>query len=145
MKRSVAAILALTLGTIATFAPCLAANDQQSVAGMLTQSAYAWNHGDLDTFMRGYEDSPATVYVSAKGVIHGYTAIRAHYAANYGKSGMGILSFSGLSVRSLGTEYAVVVAHWHLAMTGGAHPTGVFSLLLHRSPSGWHIIEDCTP
>ncbi len=122
-----------------------AADLSSSVTAMLTQSAHDWNRGDLDAFMRGYEPSPQTTYISEKGIIRGYAAIRAHYAAHYGKSGMGVLSFSGLSARPLGERYALVIAHWHLAMTNGRHPTGVFALLLHRSPSGWHIINDYTP
>jgi hypothetical protein len=124
--------------------PVAAADGEQTITGLLQRSAHDWNHGNLDAFMRGYEDSPATVYMSRSGVIHGYAAIRAHYATHYG-SGMGALSFSDLSVRRLGDDYAVVFAHWHLTMKSGAHPTGNFSLLLHRSAAGWHIIEDYTP
>ena len=121
-----------------------AANTEPSITAFLVRSAHDWNHGNLDAFMRGYEDSPDTVYMSAKGVIHGYAAIRAHYAEHYG-NGMGALSFTDMSVRRLGNSYAVVFARWHLALKTGAHPSGNFSLLLHRSPAGWHIIEDYTP
>jgi hypothetical protein len=124
--------------------PAVAKSDD-GITRFLTQSAYDWNHGKLDAFMRGYENAPTTLYVSSKTVIHGYAAIRAHYAAHYGASGMGALSFSDLSKRMLGADYAVVVARWHLAMTDGTHPTGLFSLVLHRSPAGWHIIADHTP
>ena len=47
-----------------------------------------------------------------------------------------------LSVR--GERYAVVVARWHLAMHDGTHPTGIFTLVLHRT-DGWHIITDHSP
>jgi ketosteroid isomerase-like protein len=115
------------------------------VTGLLARSARAWNHGDLATFMRSYEDSPETVYISSTSVIHGYAAIRAHYAAHYGPSGMGELSFSELTVRPLGADYAVAFARWHLALPSGAHPTGLFSLVLHRSAGAWHIIADHSP
>ena len=121
-----------------------AAGGEPTITALLVRSAHDWNRGNLDAFMRGYEDSPDTVYLSAKGVVRGYAAIRAHYATHYG-SGMGALSFSDMSVRRLGNTYAVVLARWHLAMKSGAHPSGNFSLLLHRSTAGWHIIEDCTP
>ncbi|MBD5634649.1 MAG: DUF4440 domain-containing protein [Candidatus Eremiobacteraeota bacterium] len=138
-------LFAVSIGCFASFAPAAAAGDESGVAALLVQSARAWNGGDLSSFMRSYENSPETVYVSSKTVIHGYAAIRAHYASHYGKSGMGVLTFSGLSVRPLGNDYAVAVAHWHLALAGGAHPTGIFSLVLHRSPGGWHIITDHSP
>lgn len=111
------------------------------LVAFMTTSARAWNDGDLTTFMRGYEPAPTTIYISSKGVIRGYNAIRAHYASSYG-TGMGRLSFSDVEVRPLGAGYAVIVARYHVAMKNGAQPTGLFSLILHRSPSGWHIIVD---
>jgi len=144
MKTTLA--LLMTLIALATFAACPAEADATipAIPALLARSADAWNHGRLDAFMTSYENSPATEYISSKTVIHGYANIRAHYASHYG-SGMGTLTFSGLSVMPLGTDYAVAVAHWHLAMTNGAHPTGIFSLVLHRSPSGWHIVADHSP
>jgi len=124
--------------------PARAADVCTEIGAFMAQSARDWNAGNLDAFMHGYENSPATVYVGAKTIFHGYAAIRGHYASHYGKT-MGVLSFSGLDVRSLGPEYAVAVAHWHLAMTDGSHPTGIFSLVLHRSASGWHIVVDHSP
>jgi ketosteroid isomerase-like protein len=136
------------LGTLValTFAPrpAGAVKAIPAISALLERSADAWNHGRLDAFMTSYENAPTTEYISSKTVIHGYANIRAHYAAHY-KSGMGTLSFSDLSVMPLGNDYAVVVAHWHLAMAGGAHPTGIFSLVLHRSPGGWHIVADHSP
>jgi len=156
--RSIFGLLTFTL-LVALAAPSRAIADVSSggpgagsvadaaigVTGLLARSARAWNHGDLATFMRSYEDGPDTVYISAKSVIHGYAAIRAHYAAHYGHSGMGVLSFSELTVRPLGDDYAVAFARWHLALPGGAHPTGLFSLVLHRSAGAWHIIADHSP
>ncbi len=138
-------VLAVVVVLLAAAAPRAAFSDDSGIADFLTQSARDWNGGRLDAFMRSYENSPATLYIGSKTVIHGYAAIRAHYASHYGKSHMGVLSFSGLSDRLLGSDYAVVVAHWHLAMTNGTHPTGIFSLVLHRSPAGWRIIDDHTP
>jgi beta-aspartyl-peptidase (threonine type) len=129
--------------TAASCTPAFAAGND-GIDTFLTQTAYDWNHGNLDAFMRGYENAPTTLYISSTNVIHGYAAIRARYASHYGSS-MGVLSFSDLTKRMLGADYAVIVAHWHLAMTNGTHPTGIFSLVLHRSSSGWHIIDDHTP
>jgi ketosteroid isomerase-like protein len=135
-----------TLLAFTTFAarPAVAATEIPAIAALLARSADAWDRGNLDAFMTSYENSPATEYISSKAVIRGYAAIRAHYAGHYG-SGMGRLTFTGLNVMPLGSDYAVAVAHWHLAMTNGAHPTGIFSLVLHRSRSGWHIVADHSP
>jgi ketosteroid isomerase-like protein len=126
--------------------PSSADGDAAAIRSFLQQSARAWNRTDLDGFMRGYENSPETEYISRSTVLHGYAAIRAHYAAHYGTfRGMGRLRFSDVSIRPLGAAYAVVVARWHLALPNGTSPTGLFSLVLHRSPAGWHIIADHSP
>jgi ketosteroid isomerase-like protein len=146
--RSLIAFTLAVAAFVSTFGDVASASQpatERDMTALLTQSAYYWNHGNLDAFMQSYENSPDTAYVNSKTVIHGYANIRAHYAEHYGRSGMGALSFSGLSVRPLGPDYAVVVAHWHLAMRGGAHSTGIFSLVLHRGPSGWRIITDHSP
>jgi len=140
--RSFAALVLAS--AIVAAVPARAADVRTEIGAFMAQSARDWNAGNLAAFMRGYENSPATLYVGAKTIFHGYAAIRGHYASHYGKT-MGVLSFSDLAVRSLGPEYAVAVAHWHLAMTDGSHPTGIFSLVLHRSATGWHIVVDHSP
>jgi ketosteroid isomerase-like protein len=144
MRTTFAFLGAIVAAVTFAAAPADASTPVGSIPALLAHSADAWNHGNLDAFMTSYENAPSTEYISSKTVIHGYANIRAHYAAHYG-SAMGKLTFSGLSVMPLGSDYAVVVAHWHLAMTSGAHPTGIFSLVLHRSPSGWHIVADHSP
>lgn len=128
-------------------APSNAADAQGGVAALLAQSAQAWNHGDLDTFMKTYENSPQTVYISAKTIVHGYAAIRARYAGHYEPGQMGTLSMTDLTVRPLGNDYAVATAHWHLTRekAKGGNVGGLFSLVLHRNAQGWHIIADHTP
>jgi uncharacterized protein (TIGR02246 family) len=142
-------MVGLVLGSICLFgAPLRAsAGARSDVATMLAQSASAWNRGDLDAFMQSYEDSPQTVYMSATNVLHGYAAIRAHYAADYHPGAMGTLSVSDLTVRQLGADYAVATARWHLVRPHGAGNRlgGLFSLVLHRTPAGWKIIADHTP
>ena len=115
-----------------------------AVTQVLNRSAADWNRGDLAAFMRSYEPSPNTVYVSSHTVIHGYANIQAHYATAH-PGAMGVLTFSDLSVRPLGADYAVVVARWHLAMASGKKPSGLFTLVLHRSATGWGIITDHSP
>jgi ketosteroid isomerase-like protein len=94
--------------------------------------------------MQSYERAPDTVYVGSHTVIRGYANIRAHYAAGY-KAGMGTLTIANTVVRPLGKNYAVVVARWRLAGTGGSRNTGLFTLVLHRGAAGWKIITDHSP
>jgi ketosteroid isomerase-like protein len=94
--------------------------------------------------MRGYENSPDTTYVSSRAVIRGYASIRRHYASAY-SGAMGRLSIADVSIRMLGADYAVIVARWHLALTNSTRPTGLFTLVLHRSRAGWKIVSDHSP
>jgi hypothetical protein len=145
MSRLSAFFLTASIVFLGSVAPAAAVSGDGGIAAFLAQSAHSWNYGNLDAFMSSYENSPATVYISSKTVIHGYAAIEAHYASRYGLKHRGVLSFSGLSERLLGTDYAVAIAHWHLALADGTHPTGIFSLVLHRSHGEWHIIADHSP
>jgi ketosteroid isomerase-like protein len=139
------ALIVLTLPFLAAPAQAaMFARGSQAIEVLLNRSAAAWNRGDLTTFMRSYENSPQTVYISSREVIHGYANIRAHYAAAH-PGAMGVLSLSDLAIRPLGVDYAVVVARWHLAMADGKKPSGLFSLVLHRSAAGWGIITDHSP
>jgi ketosteroid isomerase-like protein len=132
---------------IAGASPAGAADARSGVAALLAASAAAWNAGNLDAFMTSYENSPQTVYISSRSVVHGYAAIRARYAGHYGLGHMGTLSVSDLAVRPLGSDYAVANARWHLARpkSKGGNVSGLFSLVLHRNAAGWHIITDHTP
>jgi ketosteroid isomerase-like protein len=140
-------ILLATVLLVTRAAPSGAASAQSGVAALLARSADAWNHGDLDAFMKTYEDSPQTEYISSKAIVRGYAAIRARYAGHYHPGQMGTLSMSDLTVRPLGSDYAVATARWHLRRPAdkGGNVGGLFSLVLHRNRDGWHIITDHTP
>jgi hypothetical protein len=146
MDRFVRLLFAALL-IVAGAAPSSAADPRSGVAALLARSAAAWNRGDLDAFMTSYEDSPQTEYISSKTIVRGYAAIRARYAAHYQPGQMGALRVSDLAVRPLGSEYAVAVARWHVARPPGkgGNLSGLFTLVLHRGTSGWHIITDHTP
>ena len=137
-------LLVLTGALLVATAAEARADETASINYVLQRSVVYWNAGQLDAFMRSYERSPATTYVNAKAVIRGYDSIRQHYASTYGAH-PGTLSLSDLAIRPLGADYAVVVARWHLEMHDGSTPSGLFSLVLHRSASGWHIITDHSP
>ena len=145
MSKCIACVVVL-LATARCFAANAAAVDNQTaIVQLLQTSANYWNRGQLDDFMKSYEKSRATTYVSSKSIVHGYDAIREHYASTYRGGHTGTLSFSNLSTRLLGDDFAVVVARWHLAMHDGTHPSGIFTLVLHRTGSDWHIITDHSP
>ena len=57
----------------------------------------AWNHGDIDRFMKGYAHSKHTVFVSEEAVRRGWETVRDRYRQKYSdRAKMGILTFSDL-------------------------------------------------
>ena len=144
-----AGCMALLLAVILVGAPALAraddAGDQAAVVGALNASAAAWSKGDLDSFMRSYEASPQTAYVGRGKLVTGTAAIRTMYAAHFGEGpqSMGRLSFTVLDFRPLGAGYALLTGQFFLQQSK-ARSSGIFTLVFHKSATGWGIISDHT-
>jgi uncharacterized protein (TIGR02246 family) len=143
--RFTAILCSLTLLCAAAFAQN---NDAAAIKQVLNDQQSAWNRGDIDTFMHGYNNSPQTTFIG-KTIEHGYDLILARYKKKFAtRAAMGTLTFSGLTVKMLGRNFAVVTGKFHLARTaaGGGDASGVFSLIFEREPQsqGWRIILDHT-
>jgi len=113
---------------------------------LLDQQTKDWNRGDVEAFMKGYEDSPTTTFVG-QTVQYGYATILERYRKLYTTpAAMGKLTFSHLAIRVLDADYAVATGNFHLDRTtaGGGNADGIFSLLFKRDSSGWKIILDHT-
>ena len=146
MTRKLLVVCALGL-LLGMPAKVLSAQDAESaIKQVLADQVTAWNHGDIDSFMRGYKDSPETTFIG-KTVRHGWQQVLERYKNSYStKDAMGTLEFSELNIRMLGSEYAVATGRYHLTRTaaGGGEATGVFSLVWEKSAKGWKIILDHT-
>ena len=127
--------------------------EETAIRSTLDLQVAAWNRGDIPAFMASYDDSPLTTFIGSKAVEHGYQLILQRYLRGYAnKDQMGTLTFSELNVRLLPSsngqvEYAAVSVRFHLARTayGAAKQNdGIFSLLWHKTPSGWKILLDHT-
>ena len=126
--------------------PAVADDDGAAIRSEISRQASAWNRGDLDGFLSGYERAPATTMIGAKP-LRGWDAIAAMYRAKYGdRARMGTLTFSELDVRPLGAEWALAIGHWALARdaTAGGPVGGWFTLTLHKGRDGWRIVVDHT-
>jgi len=135
-----ALVLLLTVSVV------FADSSEQAIRRVLSDQVQAWNGHDIDAFMKGYEDSPNTVFIG-KTFQRGYEAVRRRYHDQYSTpEKMGTLRFSDLSVNLLGADYASITGAFHLtrAVTAGGNASGVFSLLLRRTAAGWKIILDHT-
>ena len=120
------------------------AASETAIHHLMDQQAADWNRGDVDAFMKAYEDAPTTTFVG-KTVEYGYATIRERYRRIYPTpAGMGKLTFTNLAIRELAPNYAVATGNFHLERTaaGGGNADGIFSLVLKKDPQGWKIILD---
>ena len=138
-----AALLILTI----VVSPALARETPKAaIQHLMDQQTADWNRGDVDAFMRGYENSPDTTFVGAT-VQYGYSTILERYRKLYATpAAMGKLQFSHLAIRILDADYASATGNFHLdrSPAGGGNADGIFSLLLRKTPQGWKIILDHT-
>jgi uncharacterized protein (TIGR02246 family) len=118
--------------------------DEAAIRDVLIQQETAWNQADVGKFMEGYWKSPELTFAGANGVNRGWEAVRARYQEQYpDQKAMGKLDFSGLEIRALGPDSALVLGHWHLQREGG-ELGGVFTLVFQRFSEGWRIVHDHT-
>ena len=140
---SVAVLLSLGVLTPAGEAPKEAA--EPAIRRVLDDQVKAWNRGDLEGFMRGYWKSPRLTFSSGGDQTTGWQATLDRYRKRYQAPGseMGKLSFSDVTVESLGPDSAFVRGRWQLVRSKDK-PGGIFTLIFRRLPEGWRIIHDHT-
>jgi len=115
---------------------------EAEIRAVLDKQVEAWNRGDVDTFMTGYENSPDTTFTGGKGVMRGYERVLANYKQRYPtREAMDTLRFSNLEIRLIGSEAALVLGQFDLI---NRKLSGHFTLVFRKTPSGWKIIHDHT-
>ena len=142
-------LLAGVIGLGAAYAangrPTGGANEaSDAIKAVLSTQQAAWNRGDIPAFLEGYWNSPELTFSGPNGIVRGYSGVLERYHKAYpDKEAMGALEFSGLEIRMLGPDAALVLGHWHLTRKTG-DIGGVFTLVFQRFPAGWRIIHDHT-
>jgi beta-aspartyl-peptidase (threonine type) len=138
------------LATLLLLAPArvvVAGDEAAAIRAELEREVRAWNGGDLDGYLDGYERAPTTTMIGRTQLYRGWDAIAAMYRGRFGeRRRMGTLTFGELEIRLLAPEYAVAVGRWGLVRgaDAGGPAGGFFTLTLHKSASGWRIILDHT-
>jgi uncharacterized protein (TIGR02246 family) len=104
----------------------------------------AWNRHDLEAFMSGYWNSPELTFFSGGTESKGWQSALDHYKKSYQGTGheMGKLEFTNLRIEMLGPESAFVRGEFHLTMSDGKTPHGLFTLVFRKFPESWKIIHD---
>ena len=147
MKPSILAILlAAALAQEMTSAPAASAPANEpantEIRSVLQAQEAAWNRGNLEAFMNGYERSEKTVFVGGDEVTRGWQTVLDRYKAKYSdREKMGTLAFSDLEVTTLGPDAAVALGRWELKRAKD-RPHGRFTLIFRRGADGWRIVHD---
>ncbi len=116
-----------------------------AVRAVLDAQVAAWNRGDIEEFMKGYERADGIVFVSGDSVTRGWQTVFERYKKNYdSREKMGTLAFSELEIKPLSPFYTTVVGRWQLTRAGGETPHGRFTLIFRRTAEGWRIVHDHT-
>ena len=128
------------------------ASDDTKIRAIITAQTEAWNRGDVEGFMKAYEDSVETTFIG-KTVNKGYRPILERYKQGYStREQMGTLTFNDLDIRLLPnacgrTEIALVTGKFHLERSTRGAATkddGLFSLVWRKGKDGWKIVLDHT-
>jgi ketosteroid isomerase-like protein len=142
--------LVLLLGMIATWSIFgMGQNGQDDAARnairkVLEDQQAAWNRHDLEGFMAGYWNSAELTFFSGAHESKGWQAALDRYKKNYQGAGheMGKLEFANLRIEMLGPEAGFVRGEFHLTMSDGKTPHGLFTLVFRKFPEGWKIVHD---
>jgi ketosteroid isomerase-like protein len=123
-----------------------ATRQELDVAKAIVAQENAWNRGDLDGYVKGYKDSPETVFMG-KQIVEGYAQILAELKHEYPTAAsMGTLGFSELEVHPVSESLAVCLGKYHLdrPKKEGGGADGTFSMVLEKTDHGWKIVLDHT-
>jgi len=122
------------------------AQTRAAIESVLDKQQDAWNRKDLNGFMAGYWNSPDLTFFSGAHRTSGWQGALERYRKTYQGENkeMGKLDFYDLRIEPLGTDSAFVRGAWHLTMSDGKTPHGLFTLVFHRFTDGWKIIHDHT-
>lgn len=143
---------AISFGILLTVIPASAKQKKaaepkalQEIRRVLEEQVAAWNHRDLEGFMKGYWRSPELTFYSGGTTVSGWEETLSRYRNRYQSAGnqMGRLEFSDLKIELLGPSAAFVRGRFHLKMDS-SESGGLFTLTFRKLAEGWKIIHDHT-
>ncbi len=120
------------------------ATSEAAIRAVLGAQRDAWNRGDIEGYMDGYDRSPDTVFVSGDRINRGWQMVLDRYKKSYdSREKMGVLTFSEVEITMLSKDAAVVLGGWRLKRAND-EPHGTFTLLFRKTKTGWKIVHDHT-
>ena len=113
-----------------------------AIRAVLETQAAAWNRGDIEGYMNGYDRSPNTEFVGGDSITRGWQEVLDRYQKRYDtREKMGTLTFSDLEITMLSKDAALVLGRWRLKRAND-EPHGTFTLLFRKTKAGWRIVHD---
>src|SRR5438128_372106 len=120
------------------------ARTENAIRAVLDAQREAWNRGDIEGYMDGYDRSPDTVFVSGDRINRGWQMVLDRYKKSYdSREKTGVLTFSDVEITMLSKDAAVVLGRWRLKRASD-EPHGTFTLLFRKTKAGWKIVHDHT-
>lgn len=117
-------------------------SDHNDIIKVLEDQRQAWNKGDLEGYMQGYDKTDSLVFVGKSGPEYGWNTIFDNYKKAYpDKAAMGFLTFDIKKVKLISSDHAFVIGGWQLKREKD-EPQGYFTLLLKKIEGKWKIIVD---
>jgi ketosteroid isomerase-like protein len=146
LRSSLVLIPLLLAAAFAGAADGSTADVKAAVDQVLHTQQDAWNRHDLEAFMAGYWNSPDLTFFSGAHPTAGWQGALDRYRKTYQGEGkeMGKLEFSDTRIEPLGADAAFVRGAWHLTLSNGKTPHGLFTLVFRKFPDGWKIVHDHT-
>ena len=138
MKKLVISLL------LVVFAINLYAQRSQSdlILKLLEDQRQAWNRGDINEYMQGYNQSDSLLFVGKNGPQYGWNNTLENYKKSYpSKSAMGNLSFDIKEIKMISADHAFILGAWHLKREKD-EPKGYFTLLIKKIKGQWKVITD---
>ena len=138
----IAAVAAMCLPLLASSEDTTGGYDREQIRQLVVEQQDAWNRGDLNAFVSGYDESDEIVLASGSQVTRGRQLAIDGYRERYGNpEEMGLLRSSIHQIDLLGQDHAKVVGDWQLTRQDDV-TRGLFTLVLTRRPDGWRVIHD---
>lgn len=109
---------------------------------LLEDQRQAWNKGDINEYMQGYNQSDSLLFVGKSGPQYGWNNTLKNYKKSYpNKSAMGYLSFDIIEIKMISADHTFVLGAWHLKREND-EPKGYFTLLVKKIKGQWKVIAD---
>ena len=131
-------------GMVAPMGSEVQRSDAEEIADLVARQSAAWNHHDIDGYMKVFWGSPLLVFAVEGEVWIGWDQVKASLIHEYSdRERMGNLMLERLQTNIISTETALTVEWWSI-MFGVTKVRGFTTLAWHKFSDGWRIIEGHT-